>query len=136
MTSRTKAKTTTKTKAATATKAATKITTREERDELLQRLWSAHVRKLVEKIENTPSSEIDSSTFNAAAKMLAENGVTADTLTKDSGHAGKGLAAEARELLGDDYLPSSSLSAALATPMPPPKHPEETLSALKRLEEN
>lgn len=129
MTSRTKTKATTQTKAATTKKVEVKAATKEEREDLLQRLWAAHARKLVEKIENTPAAEIEASVFNAAAKMLAENGVTADTLTKDDGQAGKALAAEARSLL-DRPDPT------LATPMPPPKHHEETLSALKRLEES
>ena len=112
-----------------------KKTTSEERIELLERLWAAHTRKLVEKIENTPATDIDAATFNAAAKMLAENGITADALNKDYKQAGKSLAEEARSLPSFDD-PSSNLRASLNAPVPIPPMTEETITALKRLEEN
>jgi len=114
-----------------------KKTTSEERIELLERLWAAHTRKLVEKIENTPATDIDAATFNAAAKMLAENGITADALNKDYKQAGKSLAEEARNIMAfDDPTPDNSLRASLGAPVPIPPMTEETITALKRLEDN
>ena len=113
-----------------------KTTTRVERQELLERLWAAHARKLVEKIENTPATELDAAAFNAAAKLLSENGVNADSLDRDDGKAGKSLAEQARQIPSFDNNPDEDLRAALHTPVPVPPATEENIAALKRLEEN
>lgn len=112
----------------------TKAPTKEERTELLERLWAAHTRKLVEKIENTPATEIDAATFNSAAKLLADNGITADALNKDEGGMGKLLAEQARSL-APEASPKDDLRASLSVPLPPPVWHEEAHSALKRMED-
>lgn len=109
-------------------KSKTKQTTRAEREELLERLWAVHTRKLVEKIEKTPAIELDAATFNAAAKMLAENGITVEALNKDNRAQGRSLAQQAREII----LPDAD---AINFPAPIPPMTEECRSALRRLDE-
>ena len=111
-------------------KTKSKQATREERTELLERLWAPHARKLVEKLEKTPAVELDAATFNSAAKLLSDNGITADALNKDHKDHGRVLADEVRKLR------EAENDAALRDPVPTPPSTEETRSALQRLEEN
>lgn len=106
--------------------------TSQQRLELLERLWLAHTQKLVEKLEKTPAQELDAATFNSAAKLLSDNGITADVLNKDHAHSGRALAAKAREL----ELEEASEQPGLRTPVPVPALTEENLSALKRLDQS
>ncbi|MBN9546956.1 MAG: hypothetical protein J0I19_15925 [Alphaproteobacteria bacterium] len=111
-------------------KAKEEASTPESRKALLEKLWHAHASKLLEKITNTPASELDAATLNSAAKLLADNGVNADSLKHEDKNNGRALADEARELLGD---PSTANS--IATPLPTPSWVEEARSVLHHMEE-
>lgn len=53
---------------------------RDEREALLLRLFNAHLKALVEIVEQTPATELTAPTLNAATKFLADNAVTHQTL--------------------------------------------------------
>lgn len=111
-------------------KAKVEVSTPESRKELLEKLWYVHASKLLQKITNTPASELDASTLNSAAKLLADNGVNVDSLKHEDKNNGRALADEARALLGDPTNPSD-----IATPLPTPAWVEEARSVLHHMEE-
>jgi hypothetical protein len=121
------------------TKKATKVEpiTSAERTALLERLWHAWASKLLEKIENTPASELEAATLNSAAKLLSDNRVNLDTLNKDQKQNGRSLAEDAKSLpvFDDPEEADDSLRASLNKPLPTPAWSEEALTSLKRIEE-
>ena len=59
--------------------------TEKERNDWLHRLWVAHTKKLIEKIENTPADELDAATLNQSRQLLSDNGVNSASLQQQTG---------------------------------------------------
>jgi hypothetical protein len=57
-----------------------------ERQDALHRLWLAQIKKLTEKVENTPAAELEAATLTAARQFLSDNGVTTDSLKHQTGN--------------------------------------------------
>jgi hypothetical protein len=58
--------------------------TERERQDALHRLWLAQIKKLTEKVENTPAADLEAATLTAARQFLSDNGVTTDSLKHQS----------------------------------------------------
>lgn len=47
---------------------------------MLHRIWLAQAKKLAERLEETPSGDLEASLLNVARQFLSDNGINADTL--------------------------------------------------------
>jgi len=84
--------------------------TQQERAEVLHRIWLAQAKKLADRLEGTPSSDLEASLLNVARQFLSDNGINADTLKHADPAASpvRSLAAEIGEIVTD--LPDMSVN--------------------------
>jgi hypothetical protein len=89
--------------------------TEAQRQQRLHQLWLATTDALIAKVRETPASELDAATLQAAVKMLSANGITAESIEPVPGEDSK-QARIIRESLAQ--LPSIDDLDTLSLPKP------------------